>query len=116
MSEIVDTSCGVFLWVRLPVSSVLEGLTNHDTIESLQDRFRELPANLEDFYRHIWDRIPQKYRTQAARLLLLVECNLRLDPDPRNAELRPNLKSLAFLLRWKTQNLPSRLQSSQWTK
>lgn len=92
VAKIVDASSGVFLWVRLAVPSVLEGLTNCDTIESLQDRFRELPPDLEDLYRHIWERIPPRYRTQAARYLLLVERNSKLCFGSGELDLR----SMAF--------------------
>ncbi|KAK3333031.1 hypothetical protein B0T19DRAFT_473788 [Cercophora scortea] len=73
MAEIVDTSAGVFLWVYLVVRSLLEGLTNHDSLDDLRARFREFPVELGQLYHHMWDRIPQQYRAQAARLLQLIE-------------------------------------------
>jgi hypothetical protein len=73
VQEIVDGSSGVFLWVQLVVSSLLEGLRNGDEIEDLQRRLHELPTDLEALYRHMWNRIPEKYRSKASRLLRLVE-------------------------------------------
>lgn len=73
VQEIVDGSSGVFLWVQLVVSSLLEGLRNGDEIDDLKERLHELLTDLEALYRHMWDRIPLKYRSKASRLLRLVE-------------------------------------------
>ncbi|KAF4985588.1 hypothetical protein FDECE_16457 [Fusarium decemcellulare] len=73
VKEIVDGSSGVFLWVQLVVSSLLEGLRNGDEIDDLKRRLHELPTDLEALYRHMWDRIPSNYRSKASRLLRLVE-------------------------------------------
>ncbi|KAK4457937.1 hypothetical protein QBC42DRAFT_300739 [Cladorrhinum samala] len=73
MTEIVDASSGVFLWVYLVVRSLLEGLTNYDGIDDLRARFQELPTDLEALFQHMWDRIPKRYRAEASRLLQLVE-------------------------------------------
>ncbi len=73
MIEIVDASSGVFLWVYLVVRSLLEGLTNYDTIDDLRARFLSLPVDLEHLYQHMWNQIPRQYRAQASRLLQLVE-------------------------------------------
>ena len=73
ISEIVQTSCGVFLWVSLVVKSLLEGLTNHDGLLDLRKRLRELPPELEGLYSTMLNSIsPPFYREQASRLLQLV--------------------------------------------
>ncbi|KAK3381239.1 hypothetical protein B0H63DRAFT_475148 [Podospora didyma] len=72
VQEIVDASSGVFLWVQLVINSLTEGFQNHDRIDDLQRRLRDLPTDLEYLYRHMWDRIPPYYRPQASRLLQLV--------------------------------------------
>ena len=73
ISEIVQTSCGVFLWVSLVVKSLSEGLTNHDGLSDLQRRLRELPPELEGLYGTMLNSIsPPFYREQASRLLQLV--------------------------------------------
>lgn len=41
IEEIGYAACGVFLWVRLVVSSLLRGLGKHDDIQHLQLRLRE---------------------------------------------------------------------------
>ena len=73
ISEIVQTSCGVFLWVSLVVKSLSEGLTNHDGLLDLRKRLRELPPELEGLYSTMLNSIsPPFYREQASRLLQLV--------------------------------------------
>lgn len=47
VTEIVGAAQGVFLWVRLVVRSLLEGLQNHDEIDVLTERLHELPTDLE---------------------------------------------------------------------
>ncbi|KAK0671575.1 hypothetical protein QBC41DRAFT_219102 [Cercophora samala] len=73
MNDVVTASSGVFLWVYLVIRSLLEGLTNGDTIADLQTRLLELPTDLEDLFRHMWDNIDKRYRAQASRLIQLVE-------------------------------------------
>ncbi|KAL8942792.1 MAG: hypothetical protein Q9211_001246 [Gyalolechia sp. 1 TL-2023] len=73
INDIVEASSGVFLWVRLVVKSLLEGLSNHDELSDLQRRLRDLPAELEGLYTHMLNSIsPQFYREQGSRLFQLV--------------------------------------------
>ncbi|KAI0465578.1 hypothetical protein F4859DRAFT_376992 [Xylaria cf. heliscus] len=69
---IVDSSLGVFLWVRLVTESLMEGLTNHDDIDYLKKRVDELPSDLKDLYRTMLSRTDHRYRPQIARLLCFV--------------------------------------------
>jgi len=73
VGKIVDSSAGVFLWVRLVVNSLLEGFGNGDSIEELEQRLHELPTDLEELYRHIFNKISPRYRGDASRLLQLVQ-------------------------------------------
>jgi hypothetical protein len=72
VSEITTKAAGVFLWVMLLVKSLLDGLRNYDTIDELRHRLEELPADLEDLYRHMLYRMSPAYRHQASRMLQLV--------------------------------------------
>lgn len=65
--EIVEKAQGVFLWVFLVVRSLLEGLTNEDTIRTLQKRLRALPSDLWEFFKHMLDSVEDIYQTQVAR-------------------------------------------------
>ena len=63
----VKKSAGVFLWVFLVVRSLLEGLTNEDSIRTLEARLDDLPADLEDFFGHILEKVDTVYRRDMAR-------------------------------------------------
>ena len=63
----VNKSAGVFLWIFLVVRSLLEGLTNEDNIQTLEARLDELPADLEDYFKHILDKVDVVYRRDMAR-------------------------------------------------
>ncbi|EUC47766.1 hypothetical protein COCMIDRAFT_58713, partial [Bipolaris oryzae ATCC 44560] len=53
LEEITNKAQGVFLWVLLVVNSLLEGLTNGDSIALLFSRLRRLPTDLEAFFGHM---------------------------------------------------------------
>lgn len=72
MEEIVEASAGVFLWVRLVVQSLVEGLMNRDGVADLQLRLRDLPTDLDELYRVMLRRVPDPYRRQTSKLLELV--------------------------------------------
>ena len=67
---VVDKSQGVFLWVYLVVRSLCEGLTNGDSIKTLEARLQLLPAELDEFFRHILDQIDKVYKPLTARTFL----------------------------------------------
>ncbi|KAH8663414.1 hypothetical protein BGZ60DRAFT_67197 [Tricladium varicosporioides] len=72
VTEIVDKSAGVFLWVTLVVKSLLEGLQNSDRISDLQRRLLELPADLEDLYLLMMKSLEKFYQQQASQLFQIV--------------------------------------------
>jgi hypothetical protein len=72
VTEIVDKSAGVFLWVTLVIRSLLEGLRNSDRIPDLQRRLKELPADLEDLYRVMIRSLEPFYEQQASHLFQIV--------------------------------------------
>ena len=75
--SIVESSSGVFLWVRLVVDSLVDGLRNYDGIQDLQRRVNELPTDLYDLYDAMLSRVPVSYRSQTTRLLKIVHFNTR---------------------------------------
>jgi hypothetical protein len=86
-SEIVSKASGVFLWVKLVVYSLLEGLGNYDRGADLERRLEELPEDLEGLYWHMLDRVkPAWYLEESFRLLLIV----------RNALQPLNILQLCF--------------------
>lgn len=65
--EISDKAQGVFLWVFLVVRSLDEGVTNGDAISTLRRRIRQLPQDLEAFFKHMLDSIDPFYHRQMAQ-------------------------------------------------
>jgi chromatin segregation and condensation protein Rec8/ScpA/Scc1 (kleisin family) len=77
-SDIISKASGVFLWVKLVVYSLLEGLGNYDRGADLVRRLEELPEDLEDLYWHMLDRVkPAWYLEEGFRLLLIVKSALQ---------------------------------------
>jgi hypothetical protein len=68
VKDIVDAANGVFLWVYLVVDSLLDGLMNEDKVIDLQRRLRQLPTELKQYFRHIFDRIDDHYREQTTHV------------------------------------------------
>ena len=48
--EIIAKSSGIFLWVRLVVDELIEGLCEGDTLEELKELLSTIPPELEGFY------------------------------------------------------------------
>jgi hypothetical protein len=70
--EITEKSSGVFLWVRLVVLSLLEGLQDGDTITNLQSRLLQLPSGLEELFQKILNHLNPSYVEEAYRIFQLV--------------------------------------------
>lgn len=71
-NEIVDKADGVFLWVKLVVKSLLQGLRDKNRITDLQKRLRHLPADLEALYDHMLEKTDPFYLEQASQLFQIV--------------------------------------------
>lgn len=65
--KVLERAQGVFLWVRLVVRSLLEGLDYHDSVAALLRRLESFPEDLDDFFQHMFDSISAIYRTQTMR-------------------------------------------------
>ncbi|KAL1635246.1 hypothetical protein SLS58_010367, partial [Diplodia intermedia] len=72
VSEILEKAAGVFLWVRLVVLSLLDGLRDGDTMSDLQGRLQKLPADLEDLFQKIFQGLEPEYLKQASRMIRTV--------------------------------------------
>jgi hypothetical protein len=71
--KIISRADGAFLWVRLVVQSLMDGLGNWDDIDDLQRRLEILPRDLEDLYHHMLSRIDPFYMEKAARMFQVVQ-------------------------------------------
>ena len=72
ITEITEKANGVFLWVYIVVASLLEGLQDGDTLRNLEERLRELPAELEDLFKKIMSQINPGYFKEASEIFQLV--------------------------------------------
>jgi hypothetical protein len=73
MLRLIEKAEGVFLWVKLVVQSLTEGLENYDRMSDLLKRLEELPPDIEGLYRRMLQQIPPRYLQQAARLIQIVK-------------------------------------------
>lgn len=71
-SVLIEKASGVFLWVVLACRSILEGLEDYDTFRELMSRIKELPSELDEFFRQIISGVDNRKRGICARLLRLV--------------------------------------------
>ncbi|KAH7385982.1 hypothetical protein BKA66DRAFT_608294 [Pyrenochaeta sp. MPI-SDFR-AT-0127] len=67
-NEILSKSQGVFLWVALVVRSLIDGLRNRDIFSLLFKRLHDFPADLEDYFRNIFDSLDPFYKTLSAHM------------------------------------------------
>jgi hypothetical protein len=76
VKEIVDSADGVFLWVRLVVDSLLEGITYRDRLSDLKSRLRALPKDLEGMFQHMLDRVHREHKVCSSRIFQLMRSHL----------------------------------------
>lgn len=70
VEEITQKAQGVFLWVFLVTRSLVEGLTNGDTLSALELRVRHLPTDLEQYFTHMLKSVDHFYYPQMANTFL----------------------------------------------
>ncbi|KAL8718403.1 MAG: hypothetical protein Q9225_004461 [Loekoesia sp. 1 TL-2023] len=71
VEQIVQNAQGVFLWVRIVVSSLLRGLGNDDSLTDLHKRLQSFPTTLTAYFQHMFDCIEDVYQEEAAETLLI---------------------------------------------
>jgi hypothetical protein len=81
IEEIGNAAMGVFLWVRLVVTSLVKGLGKHDDIWYLQKRLRELPQELNELFDQMVFKVDKVYQEESARLFQLVGSAFREQND-----------------------------------
>ena len=86
--DICNKAQGVFLWVKLVVRSLLDGVSNSDRIADLRARLDLLPADLEDLYRHMMSKIEKIYLKGASQVLQLVKTARQVQSMKRNDNQR----------------------------
>ncbi|KAF2787194.1 hypothetical protein K505DRAFT_258251, partial [Melanomma pulvis-pyrius CBS 109.77] len=71
--EIKEKAEGVFLWVKIVVKLLVDGLKSGDSIEELQVKLHSLPGDLRALYRRMIFQIPLEYQTQAVEIFQLLQ-------------------------------------------
>ena len=95
-NDIVSRARGVFLWVRLIIRELLEGLTNGYTLLELEMQTNEFPNDIDEFFAHIIKKIDKKFYEE---LLIIIETLLRcrgaLNAVLLKLVIRANLRNLS---------------------
>ncbi|CZR60408.1 uncharacterized protein PAC_10304 [Phialocephala subalpina] len=70
--EVTGKACEVFLWVRLVVVSLLEGLRGGDSVADLKERLLAIPTDLEALIWRILHCLDRTYLGHASRLFQFI--------------------------------------------
>lgn len=99
MYEIVDKADGVFLWVKLVVGSLLNGIRNRDEISHLWERLRLLPRELEPLYDRLLDLIEPIYLEWVSKTFQILRNNRNLGefPFPESSAETKGVEGLSVL-------------------
>ena len=116
IEKVVRKAAGVFLWVNLVVSSLLDGMRFGDRVSDLQRRLDSLPPDLEDLYSRILENLDPFYFEHAAQYFsLMTACQ-----EPPSAVLfsladeeKPEFALQLQNLRWTIQDLDDRIDAIQ---
>lgn len=105
MNSIVSYSNGVFLWVRLVLEELEEGLVNREPVPKLQKTLDGLPKGLEEYFDHMLDKVRESDRADSASVLLVALHTHDLLPPlaywyisegPEELQKRPEVKATDF--------------------
>ncbi|KAH6884884.1 hypothetical protein B0T10DRAFT_577280 [Thelonectria olida] len=77
LQEITDRAQGVFLWVTLVCDNLLRGLSNDDSLKTLQKRLHSLPTDLDDYFGQMLSRLDPVYLGYCVEMLQLVMASRR---------------------------------------
>jgi hypothetical protein len=80
--EIVNKADGVFLWVKLVVRSLLNGIRNRDDLPDLWERLRLMPKELEPLYSRLLDLIEPQYLSWASKAFQILRNTHKLSEFP----------------------------------
>lgn len=75
---VVEMSEGIFLWLKLVAAALAEELNTCDALADLQAVLDKFPRGLEELYRHMFQRIPERRRIKGAQIIQLVRCSMAI--------------------------------------
>ena len=70
--EVVEKASGVFVWVKLVVDDLAQGLLDGDSMSQLRDRLATLPNDLEALYAGILHKLNPSYHKEARTIFEVV--------------------------------------------
>jgi hypothetical protein len=125
VSEIKDKADGVFLWVKLVVRMLVDGLEAGDDMKDLQEILRSLPSDLRYLYQRMFESMQPEYRRQASEIFQLHQIwNTFIIDQPLRAlilsyAIEPPLGAFALPIaplnrdtfHWRTQHIEARIRS-----
>lgn len=68
MEKIIHKAAGVFLWVRLVVRQLLQGLRDGDGMSILNDKVDEVPDDIENYFATLLESIEPFNRAEASKM------------------------------------------------
>ncbi|KAI4958244.1 hypothetical protein J4E86_003842 [Alternaria arbusti] len=71
--DLLDKAEGVFLWTKLVVRLLIDGLEDGDTLEELQAKLTLLPSDLRYLYKNMFGKMRIEYQQQAAVIFQLLD-------------------------------------------
>lgn len=80
--EITEGAQGVFLWVKVVVQLLLQGVNNRDSIAQLWKRLRSIPKDLYPLYTFMLNQIEPMYVEWASKAFQLMKRTRQLERDP----------------------------------
>ncbi|KAH6714421.1 hypothetical protein BKA61DRAFT_359607 [Leptodontidium sp. MPI-SDFR-AT-0119] len=69
--DIVGAANGVFLWARLVVRSLLEGVGHHDSQSALQEKLNSIPKDLDELFAKLLGSINPSDRKRSDQMLFI---------------------------------------------
>lgn len=72
LENIAEKAQGVFLWIKIVVATLINGLDDGDRLLDLQKSLNELPKDLSQLFEAIWDRIDPRYHEEASQMFQIV--------------------------------------------
>ncbi|KAI1377936.1 hypothetical protein F4677DRAFT_458675 [Hypoxylon crocopeplum] len=105
---IIDKAEGVFLWVRVVLAAIEQGVLNCDDIYDLKRKVAAFPSELNDLYQHLFDSIPEYDRRKALEALIFTHYDSTAMPQTllRYKFLGDLAKDPDFAVKLPTEPLP----------
>lgn len=75
ITEVVSRACGVFLWVRLVVNLLIQGIQDGDDTMALYRRLLSLPVDLKSLFDRILAQIEPIHRAEASQIFQIFRAN-----------------------------------------